>query len=456
MKLLFDRNREEVEDLIGKTILEENKDREIITDINKPINMLIEGDNLLSLNHLLDTHKNLVNLIYIDPPYRTQNKNFRYNDYFKTHDEWLSFMEKRLILAKELLSDDGVVFISIDDNELAQLKLLCDEIFEDCNNLGIIIQDKGNSQNDALNIQKNHEYILAYTKSKTYSNKKEKALLYRNELEKKQVYIDVNNRFYIRGSELVSGQSNSDLNNHPLCGYTVYYNERLDDKIAVQDYNIQLAKTSNNENDVYFKPDENLIKNGYIVIRPKKRNKKLGRWTWSLEKFNKEKDSIEVFKTKTGYSLRKKIYVSASDIFKENNKNFIYKEKKVNSRSIIKYSTSEGTLLLNQFFNENVFNNPKNLSMIKYLINLKTSENKSCIILDFFAGSGTTGHAVLELNKEDNGKRQFILCTNNENNICEEVTYQRLNKVINGYTIPKGKEVEGLGGNLKYYKVVEK
>ena len=138
MKLLFNRNIEDVEDLVGNTKLEEDKNREIVTDINKPINMLIEGDNLLSLNHLLDTHKNLVNLIYIDPPYRTQNKNFRYNDYFKTHDEWLSFMEKRLILAKELLTDDGVIFISIDENELAQLKLLCDDIFGESNKLGVI------------------------------------------------------------------------------------------------------------------------------------------------------------------------------------------------------------------------------------------------------------------------------------------------------------------------------
>jgi adenine-specific DNA-methyltransferase len=87
---------------------------------------------------------------------------------------------------------------------------------------------------------------------------------------------------------------------------------------------------------------------------------------------------------------------------------------------------------------------------------LNISTNKNSIILDFFAGSGTTGHSVLELNKEDNGNRKFILCTNNENNICEEVTYQRINKVINGYTTPKGKYIEGLGGNLKYYKVEEK
>lgn len=101
-------------------------------------------------------------------------------------------------------------------------------------------------------------------------------------------------------------------------------------------------------------------------------------------------------------------------------------------------------------FGKKVFNNPKNIEMVKYLISLYP--NKNAIILDFFAGSGTTGHAVLELNKEDGGNRQFILCTNNENNICEEITYQRLNKVIHGYTTPKGKEVEGISGNLKYYK----
>lgn len=357
MKLVFDEHKEEVEDLIGKTKLVEDKNREIMTDEAKPINVLIEGDNLLSLNHLLETHKSLVNLIYIDPPYRTQNKKFKYNDYFKTHDEWLSFMKKRLVLAKELLKETGVIFINIDEHEFAQLKLLCDDIFGELNFINNIVWTYDNStmKNPSSCLANKHEYILVYSKSKNYNW---------NKIREDNVSEKLIERF---------GK---------------YANEELEIKLK----------------DV--KHEKSYLKR--IIPR-------------FIKEHGREPNDEDIIDVLKGNYIRDVINIPIE------RSNDFYKKFGVE------------------------FNNPKPVKLIKLLLNMVSDRNS--IVLDFFAGSGTTGQAVLELNKEDGGNRKFILCTNNENNICEEVTYERLSKVINGYTTPKGKEVEGLGGNLKYYKV---
>ena len=403
MKLLFDRNREEVEDLVGNTKLEEDKNREIVTDINKPINMLIEGDNLLSLNHLLETHTNLVNLIYIDPPYRTQNKNFRYNDYFKTHDKWLSFMEKRLILAKELLTNDGIVFISIDDNEFAQLKLLCDDVFGEINTDILVWQktdsrvDKNTNSKQIRRFKNIHEYILVCYKNKsiTFLNK------------------------MLRLPDWKNNYTNPDKDSRGAY------------KQGIISFKEGHAK-ENKESEYYYSVT---TPSGRVITRH-----------WFITK--------NEFLTKLSDN---RIYFPCNGDGIPAEKIFVNEEKEYYMETILRgvgTSSSSKDELLDIFKDRSIFDTPKPTKLLKELIRVGT--NKNMVILDFFAGSGTTGHAVLELNKEDGGNRQFILCTNNENNICEEVTYQRLNKVINGYTTPKGKEVEGLGGNLKYYKVVKK
>ena len=225
----------------------------------------------------------------------------------------------------------------------------------------------------------------------------------------------------------------------------MYYNPKTNDVIAIDDYDIELAKKSNTESDVYRHDDE-MISNGYIPIIPPKVRGKLGCWTWSMSKFNNEKNNIVITGKKDKYQVKKRTFVDKESIELINEKYFYRTTTESNSRSIIDFSTNEGTNTLSAVMGKSgIFNNPKNMEMIKYLLSL--SPFKNGIILDFFAGSGTTGQAALELNKEDGGNRKFILCTNNENNICEDVTYERIKRVINGYA-----EVEGISANLKYFK----
>ena len=177
----------------------------------------------------------------------------------------------------------------------------------------------------------------------------------------------------------------------------------------------------------------------------------LGAWTWSIDKINSDKNSLIVTGGKGKYQVKKISYVNSANVIEENSKFYFIDNKVSNSRSIITFSTNNGSELLSSILGYNiVFNNPKNMDMIKYFLSLLTD---NVIIVDFFAGSGTTLHATMALNAEDGGNRQCILVTNNENNIAEEVTYERNKRVINGYTTPKGEFVEGLkSNNLRYYR----
>ncbi len=419
-------------------ILKRIKGKEIRTD-DSDDNILIEGDNYHALTVLNYTHKEKIDVIYIDPPYNTGKDDFIYNDRFVEkedgyrHSKWLNFMEKRLKLAKELLTKDGVIFISIDDNEQAGLKLLCDMVLGENNNIGTIIQNKLNAKNDAGNIQKNHEYILVYKKECQYlrdSNSKIKPTLINYEFKEKKIIKKSNKFFYINDAITTRGEGGV-LNARPNLGYTIYYNPKTEDKIGVCDYDINLAKSSN-DLEVIYKTDKSFIKRGYQPIRPPKVRGKLGAWTWSIDKFNAENNSIVITGKEKAYSVKKRIFVSASDVIEQDGQLIYRVYSEGNSKSIIEYSTNEGTNTLTDVLGVGcVFNNPKNTKMIEYLISL--FPNKNSIILDFMAGSGTTGHSVLGLNKKDGGKRKFILCTNNENNICTKVTYPRVKNIIKGY-----------------------
>ena len=410
-------------------------------------NFLLEGDNLHSLHLLEKTHSGKIDVIYIDPPYNTGNKDFIYNDKIvdKTdgysHSKWLSFMSKRLEIAKELLSDNGVIFISIDDNEQAQLKLLCDEIFDNNNFLGTIIQNKQNAKNDSTDIQKNHEYIHIYRrKTRLEEGSKSKILptLVKREEKIREVF-ESNNGFYYIGDSITTRGEGGTLRARPNLGYVVYYNEETKEKIAQMDYDIDLARESNQEEEVYSL-DISLIEKGYVPILPPKVRGQLGCWTWSIDKFNANKDELIVTKGRDRLNVKKIKFIDSKRVFKIDEKFEYFEMIETNSRSIIEFSTNDGTNELNRLIGrQGVFNNPKNLKMINYFISLLP--NKNSIILDFFAGSGTTGHAVTQLNKEDGRNRKYILCTNNENNICEEVTYKRLANIQ-----------EELPHNLKYFR----
>ncbi len=412
-------------------------------------NILIEGDNFHSLSVLNYTHKEKIDIIYIDPPYNTGHEDFIYNDKYVDaidgykHSKWLNFMSNRLKIAKNLLRDTGVIFISIDYHEYAQLKLLCDRIFDENNYLETIIQNKGNAQNDATDIQHNHEYILVYRRKPRIEQKGTKKVilptLIHKKISKKEVSKDQKGYFYTTGS-FTTGSAPT-LNERPNMGWTIYYHPKTKDKIGKQDYNIELARTSNNESEIY-QDDEKLLAKGYQIIRPPKKGNKLGRWSWGLDKFNTEKDNVIITKTKGKTSIAVKKYVAEEKVIEENGKFYVQEIVEANSKSIIDFSSAYGTTSLKEMIQTtNTFNNPKNPEMIKYLIRL--FPNKNATVLDFFAGSGTTAQAVLELNQEDKGKRKFILCTNDENGICQEFTYPRIKKAIKN---------TGSNASLQYFK----
>lgn len=403
-------------------------------DFDSTKNLFIEGDNLDALKLLQETFLGKVKMIYIDPPYNTGN-DFIYEDDFsessdeflkksnqidesgkqltanteangRFHSDWLSMIYPRLKLARDLLCDDGVIFISIDDNEVPNLRKICDEIFGPENQINPIIHNKLNAKNDAINVQRNHEYVVCYRKTTRFlTSTKVAPSLIKREIITEEVFAD-GDRFYLIKDPITTRGDGGTLNKRKNLGYSVYYHPKTKDFIAVQDYNIELAEISNAEHDVYFS-DADLLQKGYIPIRPPKVRGRLGAWTWELNKFNDDKDEIIIQETRNGYSVRKRVFVNSNLVFSKDGKNFIKHEISSNSRSIIEYSTNDGSTQLSEILGtEGVFSNPKNVSMLEYLIKLIPSND--FIFLDFFAGSGSSIEALLNINSKDHGTRRFI------------------------------------------------
>ena len=416
---------------INKT-LRPIKEKSVNFDNTK--NIYVEGDNLEVLKILQESYLNKIKCIYIDPPYNTGN-DFIYNDSFKKdsneelvesrqadeegnrlvsnsqsngrfHSDWLSMMYSRIKLARNLLSDNGVIFISIGDDEVANLEKICDEIFGQNSKLGIIVQEKGNAQNDAINIQNNHDYILVYQKEKQIMNGKEQSILYEKVKNTIEVYKE-DDKFYYIGSGITTGGEGGTLNHRPNLGYTIYYNPKTEDKIAVDDYNKELAKSSNDEEKIYT-DDESLTFKGYEKIRAPKKGNLLGVWTWSKDKFNLEKDLILIKKTSQGYSVRKKEFVDYNLVYQKGNQYFIDIIKNKNIRSVWNYNSASGTSVLNELLENRIFDNPKNLDMIEYMLEIANLKNND-IILDFFSGSATTAHALLNVNLKNNINARFVM-----------------------------------------------
>lgn len=235
-------------------------------------------------------------------------------------------------------------------------------------------------------------------------------------------------------------------------GYTFYFNPETCHLVPIVDYDLEKACECNDEDSVYS-TDKSLLSSGYVAIRPPRVRGKLGCWTWDINKATKDIDLLYVKKTRNRYNIHKRTFVPNDKVEELENGDYVYEEEFTsNSKSILEYSTNDGTdALVNVMGYETGFNNPKNVNLMEYLLYI--IPNKKARVLDFFAGSGTTLHATMQLNAEDGGHRQCILVTNNENNICEEVTYERNKRVIQGYTTPKGEEVKGLhDNNLRYYR----
>lgn len=402
-------------------------------------NLYIEGDNLEVLKLLQTSYSRKVKMIYIDPPYNTGN-DFVYEDDFKDpiekykeitqqttksnpetmgrfHTNWLNMMYPRLRLASNLLRDDGVIFISIDDNEVTNLRKLCDEVFGEENFIGVIIQNKQNSKNDTVNIQKNHEYILAYRKSIVLNENGTKVLptIVSKNIQTRDVYEENGEYYYINDSITTRGEGGV-LSARPNLGYTVYYNPETKDKIAVCDYDITKATIATDYDELY-KDNNDLISRGYVAIRPPKVRGQLGVWTWSLDKFNNDKKDIIITGKNGNYAVKKRTFVDSSLVKNIDGKLQCSSYVESNVRSIWDFSTNEGTKTLNDLMQDmNTFNNAKNLDMMKSLVNLVNGDD--FIVLDFFSGSGTTAHAVMQLNAEDGGNRKFIMVQLPE--LCDE------------------------------------
>ncbi len=393
-------------------VLTEVKERAIISETpDAPNHILIEGDNLEALTALSYTHGEKIDVIYIDPPYNTGNKDFVYNDHFVDkedsyrHSKWLSFMNKRLKIAKQLLSDKGVIFISIDDNEQAQLKMLCDEIFGNLDFVATIPWRKRTAKSDVPHyLSQDYEWVLCYAKHNYEAGVKKET----------RKYFET-----------------PDFPNRPW---------------RIHDMSTQ--RTAEERPNSFF-----IMKNPKTGEEyPASRNR-----TWAVTK-----DTFDYY-----YSIDKIIFPGDYEFLKIDRPVLRYwkdeDDKKLGERAgFVSVSshiaefvgmTQDGTKNVTEIFGEKAFGFPKPLSLICYLLKISNPHDKNSTILDFFAGSGTTLHATMQLNSEDGGHRKCILVTNNENNICENVTYERNKRVINGYVTPKGKDVDGLkANNLRYYK----
>lgn len=448
--LVWETKPEDVQEKLRTHIpfLKEDEGRRILNSQSAPNHLIIEGDNYQALTDLCYIYGGKVDVIYIDPPYNTGNKDFAYNDSFVDredgfrHSMWLSFMEKRLRLAKRLLSDKGVIFISIDDNEQAQLKLLCDEVFGESNKIGLlptIMNLKGNQ--DEFGFAGCHEYTIVYSKSK------ESCCIGQLDVNEEDLdqWLQDDIGYYKKGATLKRTGADSPREKRPYCYFPILVFKRNNSvkSITAEEYKMIFNSNDKTFNDEYIKALTTKYNElGYQVILPIVNGIKAS-WRWGFNTVCKYSDEIIVTGEGGSISLYKKQRPEIGDLPSKKAKTILYKPQ---------YSSGNGTAQLKSFQLEGSFNNPKPIDLIMDLCKLGTSKNST--ILDFFAGSGTTLHATMQLNKEDGGKRKCILVTNNEKGICENVTYVRNRKVITGYTTPKGHEVEGLkDNNLRYYKV---
>ncbi|MEK7597990.1 MAG: site-specific DNA-methyltransferase [Patescibacteria group bacterium] len=391
-------------------ILKEVPGLAIKNEDGKPTHILIEGDNYHALTCLNYTHKGKIDVIYIDPPYNTGSDGFKYKDkrildkfpdgtevpkdHPFRHSYWLSFMKKRLELSFNLLSKNGIIFISIDDNEVAQLKLLCNEIFGEHNFVEQIIwKNKYGAGAKTRGFISIHEYILCYSRNLITDIQTD---LGEGEVKKHNKKDD---KYELRGGYRTQPLATKSLGDRPNLVYPIVYKGQ--------------------------------------EIWPDKQ------WVWSKERMNFAiaNNNVEFTKKDGKYNIRAKQYM-------KDEKGNLRKGKPL---SIIEnIFTQEGTNDINEIFGENIFSFPKPKNLIKYLSNLiiNGKSNRNSIILDFFAGSGTTGQAIMELNHEDQGNRQFILVTNND-----EITNSKKHKIMSDVCYPRIKKVSKIyKSGTKFYR----
>lgn len=433
--LHFDKRLETMTDSIK--YFKKNEELSFHTDDAKPVNKLIIGDNYQALQNLLIQYKGMIDVIYIDPPYGKDSMGeFAKTNYTNaiTRDNLLSMLYPRLILAKQLLSDEGVIFCSIDDKNQAYVKCLFDEVFGEENFLFCVARITKKGGKTTQTIAKNNDYVIAYTLSTDIKfNQEEKENL------EKYKYSD---------------EHESERGKYALTQTLDYNSLQYGDSM---DYPLEFNGTI-----FYPGSDEKKYK--------ERKNGKHGKydWTWrwseSAVKWGIENDLLVL----KGNRIYTKSYLKCRKKTGKNELEFIDSTKSYTTLSFLdnEYSNDNAKKELYKIFNkgEEVFKNPKPAALIYELIKM-VSQNDSSLILDFFAGSGTTGHAVLDLNKSDGGNRTFILCQINEkteenlNGIAYDVTSKRLKRIMTGECydgtkdFPWLKDNEPYGGNLDVYEI---
>jgi len=393
-------------------ILKEVKNKKIITDKDKPVNLLIEGDNYHALSVLNYTHAGKIDAIYIDPPFNTGAKDWKYNNHYVDsndayrHSKWLSMMSNRLQIAKNLLRDDGVLICAIDENEFYRLGSLLEDIFRgrEIHCITIVHNPRG-VQGDNFSYMHEYAYFVFRKGLKVIGSKQREKVL-EEELRDhggESLRTDARNCFYpilVKNNKIVGFGNVADKKFHP--------------------------KSKNVKQ-----------KNGIIEVWPIDSKGVERKWVFALQTIDEIKDKLFVKEKKNG----------DIDIFRRKD---TQKPRTVWFGQ--KYDASTfGSKIVNGLTGTS-FPFPKSLFNTKDCLECVIKERKNAIVLDFFAGSGTTAHAVMMLNKEDRdtGNRKFILCTNNENGIAEQVCYPRIKKVIEGHK--DYLDITGIAANLKYFK----
>ena len=449
--LVFEEHREEIDEVLDTHTPVLTEEEDLFIDNGEQMNFLIEGDNLASLRLLEKTHKGKIDLIYIDPPYNTGNKDFIYDDVFVDksdsfiHSKWLSFMSARLKIARKLLAPQGALIISIGYQEVHNLNLLCQDIFFDRQNVVVTVQTSGGKPNGGFNYTQ--EYLMFVVPTDFSPN----AMSFTGGIE----------RSPFEGLTL----STFDNTTRPNQTYPIFIEKNTMRIVGVgKSLAERIADGSYLGEAKDFVFDFNEAPEGTVALWPI--SSKGADCVWRLISTRLLHDwklgYIKVSKNKSKacpneYSLQylpdgviRKIESGDLEVIgRENDLPTLKLGKNETVGSDIPtiwtekdFFTTKGSSYVRNIFGDKRFPYPKPLEFIVELLRASTSDNS--LIVDFFAGSGTTGEATMLLNKETRGNRRFILCTNNENGICREVTYERIKRVI---------DKEGYTASIKYYRV---
>jgi len=457
--LVWEQHEEAVDVMMRDNIpvFTEVADREIAVVPGQGYNFILEGDNLHSLRLLEKTHKGKIDLIYIDPPYNTGNKDFVYDDAFVdksdlfSHSKWLSFMDKRLRIARQLLSDTGVIFISIDDNEDAPLRMLCDDVFgADCFVANIAWQRNYSARNDSKGVPVEVEHILVYSRIAKWSPKK---LPRSEEMDSKYKNPDNDIAPWTSSdafaADAATHQGMVYAIQHPFTGKLIYPYRNAHWRYQQE----QMLKEMRGWCDYELRDIDDAEERAAVcgvTVESIRKDVKAIMLSESLEQSKKKAQAVyergqwpRFYFTNGGKGgIRRKTYLDKVE-GKPATNYWPYSE--------VGHTDEAKKELIAVFGGKAPFDTPKPTRLMERILQIASSDES--IILDFFAGSGTTAHSILKYNAANpKSNRRFILCTNNEGGICENVTYPRVKTVITGKRTDESDYAEGISANVKYYR----